>query len=658
MSTRAMPTRAVRYLRILLTGALLLLLVALPSVETPEAHAATTACAPVTFLASRGSGQTSPAQDTTTAGVGQPLYDFINNFNALQAVSMGSSSANTLWANPYKAVSVSGVTGFPNAVSSGVGWGWYKNSVAGGQTALTKQLNAVLSSSCAGITKIILAGFSQGAQVTANVYQSLTAAQQADITGVALFGDPLFNPQSPGDMGDFNPQRQGVLAHPKSRVRAAFPDNGEVLSFCRADDAICQGFVSFSPFGVAGLGGHSDYNEEGDAASPIVYTQRAAEYFTARAGVSSAGIDPTALITPPGTVYAGRTVELSGAESTDSDGDQNLTYAWDLNGSGVYSAPSPEATTTTVFKTPGTYTVGLRVTTPQGAPAVTTAAVTVVADPGTPQAPIDLSTLWPATNNGGTITANYLSSIFNWQAPASGPTPTGYEVYGSDGEPLADIVGDSNIMGISGGSLTLPGAGWPSTIEIEAVDNSGEGGTVTEQLPTAPNTIAAVGGPAVSVTPTEGVGAISFPVVAGQEFSMSGTLSSTDAKTEANVDLLDPSGTSVQQFLGTPAANKAGLPQIDIGPITPTTTGLYTLDFSLVTTDNSAVSGTLTMQVTASTSSSAIRDPGASAEARTAGKSPALRACGDRGTTVRSGAGCLLSSDGRQFLQGWPALGG
>ena len=49
-------------------------------------------------------------------------------------------------------------------------------------------------SACALQTTIVLVGYSQGAQVTADVYQrDLTDAQRQMVAAIVLFGNPYFN---------------------------------------------------------------------------------------------------------------------------------------------------------------------------------------------------------------------------------------------------------------------------------------------------------------------------------------------------------------------------------------------------------------------------------------------------------------------------------
>ncbi len=90
-----------------------------------------------------------------------------------------------------------------------------------------------------------------------------------------------------------------------------------------------------------------------------------------------ANVDPVADAGGPYTGSESDTIELSGSESTDSDG-TITTYAWDLDNDGEYD----DATGITAMfsaTAAGTYTVGLQVTDDDGATNTDTATVTVEA---------------------------------------------------------------------------------------------------------------------------------------------------------------------------------------------------------------------------------------------------------------------------------------
>jgi|GEM_PF-7127884 len=90
-----------------------------------------------------------------------------------------------------------------------------------------------------GSVKLVLAGYSQGAQVIHEALPKLKPLA-GHVGAVVLFGDPLFDPHSRAAVpGSFSMKRHGILGLPDHDFPAAFP---RVLSFCRGGDLICQGF--------------------------------------------------------------------------------------------------------------------------------------------------------------------------------------------------------------------------------------------------------------------------------------------------------------------------------------------------------------------------------------------------------------------------------
>jgi hypothetical protein len=153
--------------------------------------------------------------------------------------------------NPYPAVSVAGwpvllkTTGI-GAFVNGVGalfhigkLGAYTGSVHDGTQWLERTVQQEVAS-CPS-TKIILTGFSQGAQATADFYQrDITAAEKSHVAGVVLFGDPYFNPADKQvDRGTASATVLGF--HGLLGKRRLFGNsNAKILSYCEMWDPICD----------------------------------------------------------------------------------------------------------------------------------------------------------------------------------------------------------------------------------------------------------------------------------------------------------------------------------------------------------------------------------------------------------------------------------
>lgn len=132
---------------------------------------------------------------------------------------------------------------------------------------------------CGSTTKLLLTGYSQGAQVTGNVYQTLDADQRQYVWGVVLFADPRYNHLSFADTAKRD--NNGILP-----VRGEFPadSHDNVRSYCHARDPVCQGLGQFV---LHGKGAHNGY-EKADA-------QAAAKYFAELATVSGSPKIPPVL---------------------------------------------------------------------------------------------------------------------------------------------------------------------------------------------------------------------------------------------------------------------------------------------------------------------------------------------------------------------------
>lgn len=124
----------------------------------------------------------------------------------------------------------------------------YAKSVGKGEKWLVKQLT-VDTKACPD-ARILLTGYSEGAQVTADVYQAATPALRSHVLAVVLFSDPYFNSadtvadQPTGvPEGGFVPGVDGALAGVFGQPRPLFaPDTyGHVFSFCHHGDPVCQG---------------------------------------------------------------------------------------------------------------------------------------------------------------------------------------------------------------------------------------------------------------------------------------------------------------------------------------------------------------------------------------------------------------------------------
>jgi len=195
-----------------------------PSPPPPQPPPPTPACARFLIIDSRGSGQ----RALTLSAPGGRFVDAFRAFYPGQVQAI---------VNPYPAVGGlqmwAGALLFP--------WG-YNGSVVAGKNWLSKEVASVNTGPCKDVTKMILTGYSQGAQVTADVYQN---GSTRNVLGVVLFGDPYFNPKDPAvDRGDYSrhPGRDGWFgARIRFGTEPGVVSRGRVISYCHDGDPVCQG---------------------------------------------------------------------------------------------------------------------------------------------------------------------------------------------------------------------------------------------------------------------------------------------------------------------------------------------------------------------------------------------------------------------------------
>lgn len=242
-----------------------------PPVSVPAASApvAAPSCPKYMLVDSRGSGE--------KKGIfSPPAEEFAIAFEG--ALGLYGQHAVKYESNPYPAISVIGW--HPSDIDHGIelilhknNARAYHNSVHDGEVDLAKIIHTELGGECASQTKIILLGYSQGAQVAGNVYQGLSPAEAGHVAAVVLFGDPLYNHR---DKGADRPTRRldGALGTRSSFKPAKSTD---VLSYCNPKDPICQWRLPVPTLLEKRLTEHKKY--WGDSSSPAEVAARAVAKF-------------------------------------------------------------------------------------------------------------------------------------------------------------------------------------------------------------------------------------------------------------------------------------------------------------------------------------------------------------------------------------------
>jgi hypothetical protein len=219
-----------------------------------SAQAAFVPCKPYVFLGARGSGEPAPTNKPNSpdlghygvAALGVPLAAEFGKLRALLGSKSGLLEARSV---AYDATHV-----VPNSLEAfgiGIGLGGlvageragaYANSVDEGKRRLRAEIENIVRL-CDPATRIILAGYSQGAHVVGDVLSGLTGSLRARILATTNFGDPRFNPLASAE-GDFEAHRHGLLG-----TRGQYPPDARasVQSWCIKEDPICQGIAIRAP---------------------------------------------------------------------------------------------------------------------------------------------------------------------------------------------------------------------------------------------------------------------------------------------------------------------------------------------------------------------------------------------------------------------------
>lgn len=194
-----------------------------PSFAAPSNDAG---CPDYLVIDSRGSGR--PVGEISPPGMA-----FIKEFKLFHL-----DAATEVISNPYPAGG--GAFSLVGAKFKIPHLGAYHDSVVLGKRWLRSKISAYLN--ICESTKVFLVGYSQGAQVTADVVQEPKASEWTNVQGVVLFGDPSYNPSGSSNRYGLNEpdvKKRHTAQRGALHMRSAFNDP-KVLSFCHRSDPACQ----------------------------------------------------------------------------------------------------------------------------------------------------------------------------------------------------------------------------------------------------------------------------------------------------------------------------------------------------------------------------------------------------------------------------------
>lgn len=211
----------------------------------------TDTCHKVRMIGVRGSGE-NPGFGTTVADFGAKLQRLVDGkYDA--AGHKWSYKQDPFDHTSYTAPGV-GLWHPINTIRAFMqdGDGQYHRSVVDGGAALyfhlASEIASVNEGPCKGITKFVLAGYSQGAHAIATALANqLPRGYSKYIAAIVFFGDPKFTWDERGvyPRSTFDSRFDGILGGRTSEERFGY--GGRVYSFCRSADLICQGNGSATP---------------------------------------------------------------------------------------------------------------------------------------------------------------------------------------------------------------------------------------------------------------------------------------------------------------------------------------------------------------------------------------------------------------------------
>jgi hypothetical protein len=245
-------------------------------------------------VAAYGADCTTPAL-LTAAGSGQG--NKVNGFGAEMAYL--ASQVRRDATNSGSALDVTAID-YPASpwpyVHRGIAWDW--NTLETSELVGVQRMQNAIVLARQGCPRrpILLAGYSQGADVVTRVINSLSVDERSTVSA-ALLGNPSFLPLVPGDYGNFDPKRRGIR---QSLFQKSFRTPADVLprvfDACLHGDAVCNYNTANALTLGTGKSSHYQYVQSGYAitAAHALWKSRAAPALSLHASPESG---------PAGTIF-------------------------------------------------------------------------------------------------------------------------------------------------------------------------------------------------------------------------------------------------------------------------------------------------------------------------------------------------------------------
>lgn len=255
-------------------------------------------CAPAIFLGARGSGESGSGK---FRGLGETLksqYDQLKIGLGLPAADESVLKPVAVPSPDYPAVKVSDWS------AANLIFGQYADSVNSGADKALAQIDEYAD--CKVKPKIILAGYSQGANVMRIVIQEIPSSQRSMIVGAIMFGDPGFDPNEAFNVGTYDSGHYGALIG----WAGNWPNwiKSKLISVCQYADNVCnlkkKGLLGIYyndvPQFLVGFGPHAAYVSQN---WPYLITAPAINKFGLRSIIPKVAPKPATTTLPADVVF-------------------------------------------------------------------------------------------------------------------------------------------------------------------------------------------------------------------------------------------------------------------------------------------------------------------------------------------------------------------
>lgn len=249
--------------------------------------------------------------------------------------------------------------------------------------------------------------------------------------------------------------------------------------------------------------------------------------------IQAVGPNAIAAATSPTTGATPLTVQFDGTQSTDPDPSATLSYAWDLNGDGIFN-DSTLAKPSFTYTTPGLYNVRLKLTDSRGLSSVSSPLAIAAGLPPVPTINSPSSTLTWKVGDTISFSGSAVDGL-GTPLPASALTWNVLLHHCVGGTATCHVHFIQSFSGVASGSFTAPDHEYPSYIELQlTATDPANGLQTTTSVRIDPKTVALTiqstpAGAQIPIDGFTGTTPFTYSVIVGSTNSLSAPTSQTIA---------------------------------------------------------------------------------------------------------------------------------